>query len=356
MGYTLKELAETVSGEVAGNPERVVSGAAPFELAGPDQITYAGSVKFCRRIRETGAGAVIVPRDFFCDEKDLIRAASPEVAFARILSLLYPQPRPAPGIRPSARIGAGLTCGRDVAVGECAVVGEEVVFEDGVCIGAGCYIGDRVRIGTETVIQPNVTILEDCVIGARVIIHSGTVIGGDGFGYASDGKQHHKITHRGIVQIDDDVEIGSCNTIDRATFGRTWIQRGVKTDNLVHIAHNVQVGEGALLVAQTGISGSVTIGTRAILAGQAGVSQHLHIGDGAIVGPQSGLSKDVDAGDIVTGSPAMPHRTWLKVHSTLPRLPDLVKQVADLRRRLEAMEKQATGKSEEDPGENIPSE
>ena len=356
MGYTLKELAEAVDGELAGRPERVISGAAPFELAGPDQITYAGSVKFCRRILETGAGAVIVPKDFTSDEKDLIRTAFPEVAFARILALLHPQARPAPGVRPSARIGAGLTCGKKVAVGECAVLGEQVICEDRVCIGAGCYIGDRVRIGADTVIQPNVTILDDCVVGARVIIHSGTVIGADGFGYASDGKEYHKITHRGIVQIDDDVEIGSCNTIDRATFGKTWIQRGVKTDNLVHIAHNVQVGEGTLLVAQAGISGSVTIGTRAILAGQVGVSQHLHIGDGAIVGPQSGLGKDVDAGDIVTGSPAMPHRTWLKVHRTLPRLPDLAKQVAELTRRLDALEKQTPAESQGDEGGNTPSE
>ncbi len=356
MGYRLKELAEAVGGELAGNPDRVVSGAAPFELAGPDQITYAGSAKFCRRIHETGAGAVIVPPEFETDEKDLIRTAYPEVAFAKLLALLHPRPRPEPGIRSSARIGAGLTCGKDVAVGECAVIGEQVMLEDRVCIGAGCYIGDRVRIGAETMIHPNVTILDGCVVGARVIVHSGTVIGADGFGYASDGKEHHKIAHRGIVQIDDDVEIGSCNAVDRATFGRTWIQRGVKTDNLVHIAHNVKVGEGTLLVAQAGISGSVTIGTRAILAGQVGISQHLHIGDGAIVGPQSGLAKDVDAGDIVTGSPAMPHRTWLKVHRILPRLPDLAKEIARLRRRLEALETSPPATSEEEDGKNAPAE
>jgi len=349
MGYTLEELARLVGGHVAGDPERVVSGAAPFEQAGPDQITYAADAKFCRRIKETAAGAVIVPDDVSTEAKDLIRTAHPNVAFARVLALFAPPSRPGPGIAASARVGAGFTCGRDVSVGECAVIGEGVTLGDRVCIGAGAYIGDQVFIGDDTLVDPNVTIFERCRVGARVIVHAGSVIGADGFGYASDGETHFKIMHSGTVRIDDDVEIGCLNAIDRATFGTTWIQRGVKTDNLVHIAHNVTVGEGTLLVAQVGVSGSVTIGSRAILAGQVGVAQHLNIGDGAIIGPQSGLGKDAKAGEIVTGSPAMPHRTWLRVHRTLPRLPDLAKQVADLQRRLEALE--TDGQSEPDTGD-----
>lgn len=338
MAYTLEELARQVQGEVVGNPERRIAGAGPFDSSGPEQITWAADKKFCRRILETAAGAVIVPEDFSTEGKDLIRVAHPEVAFAWILALFHPPRRPAPGIRPSARIGEGLTCGRDVSVGECAVVGEGVFLGDRVCIGAGVYIGDGVSIGPDTVIYPNVTILERSRIGARVAIHSGTVIGSDGYGYASDGKVHHKIVHTGIVRIDDDVEIGACNTIDRAKFGETRIGRGVKTDNLVHIAHNVLVGEGTLLVAQAGVAGSVTIGRQAILAGQTGVAPHLNIGDGAIAGPQAGLGKDLEPGQIVYGSPALPYRTWLKVNRALPRLPDLAKQVADLRRRLAALE------------------
>ncbi len=338
MQFTLKEIARQVEGEVAGDPERVVAGAAPFEQAGPEQITFAAGARFCRRIHETGAGVVLVPADFSTEGKDLIRTANPEAAFARVLALFYPPARPAPGIASSARIGAGLSCGKDVSVGECAVIGTGVFLGDRVCIGAGAFIGDEVRIGADTVIQPNVTILDRCRIGARVIVHPGTVIGADGFGYAFDGNQHLKIPHRGTVRIDDDVEIGSCNAIDRGTFGETRIKRGAKTDNLVHIAHNVVVGEGALLVAQVGVSGSVTIGNRAILAGQVGVAQHLKIGDGAIIGPQSGLGKDTEAGEIVTGSPAMPHKTWLRVHRTLPRLPEMAKEIAGLRRRLAALE------------------
>jgi UDP-3-O-[3-hydroxymyristoyl] glucosamine N-acyltransferase len=338
MAYTLEELARQVQGEVVGNPERQIAGAGPFEASGPEQITWAADKKFCRRILETGAGAVLVPEDFSTEGKDLIRVANPEVAFARILALFHPPSRPAPGFCPSARIGDGLTCGRDVSVGECAVIGHGVVLGDRVCIGAGVYIGDGVSIGPESVILPNVTILERCRIGARVIIHSGTVIGADGFGYASDGKAHHKLVHTGIVRIDDDVEIGACNTIDRAKFGETRIGKGVKTDNLVHVAHNVTVGERTLLVAQAGVAGSVTIGNWAIIAGQAAVAPHLTIGDGAIAGPKSGIGKDLEPGQVVYGSPALPYREWLKVNRALPRLPELAKQVADLRRRLDALE------------------
>ncbi len=338
MEFTLQDLAREVDGELIGDPARILSGAGPFETAGPEQITYAAEVKLCRRIHETAAGAVIVPADFSAEGKDLIRAAHPEVAFAKVLALFHPRHRPAPGMASSARIGPGLVCGKDVSIGECAVLGKDVSLGDRVLIGAGVYIGDEVSVGPDTVLQPNVTILDRCRIGARVTIHAGTVIGADGFGYAFDGKRHHKVPHTGIVRIEDDVEIGACNTIDRAKFGATWIKRGVKTDNLVHVAHNVVVGEGTLLVAQAGIAGSVTIGTGAIIAGQVGVAPHLNIGDGAIAGPQSGLGKDLAPGEIVYGSPSMPHRTWLKVNRALPRLPELVKQVAELRRRLASPE------------------
>jgi UDP-3-O-[3-hydroxymyristoyl] glucosamine N-acyltransferase len=348
MARTLQELARHVAGNVVGDPQRVVSGAAPFESADQEQITYAANVKFCRNISQTEAGAVIVPADFTTEERDLIQVSHPEVAFARILALFHPPHRPAPGIAASARIGPGLSCGRDVSVGECAVIGEGVSLGDRVCLGAGVYIGDGVSIGADTIVHPNVTILERCRIGSRVVVHAGTVIGSDGFGYAADEEGHHKIVHTGIVRIDDDVELGACNAIDRAKFDETWIQRGVKTDNLVHVAHNVVVGEDTLLIAQVGIAGSVDIGRRAILAGKVAVAPHVKIGDGAIAGPKSGIGKDLAPGEIVYGSPAMPHRTWLKVHRALPRLPDLVKQVADLRHRLEAMEKSGGPETETD--------
>jgi UDP-3-O-[3-hydroxymyristoyl] glucosamine N-acyltransferase len=201
-----------------------------------------------------------------------------------------------------------------------------------VVIEADVVLGDDVEI------YPNVTIRERCRIGSRVTIHPGTVIGGDGFGFSPDGKRYHKIPHTGIVQIDDDVEIGALNAIDRGTFGRTWIQRGVKTDNLVHVAHNVTVGEDTLLVAQVGIAGSATIGRHAILAGQAGVTGHLTIGDNAVVGPQAGIARSVPEGEVVSGSPEMPHKQWLRVQRILPGLPEIKKQISELEKRISKVE------------------
>jgi len=194
-----------------------------------------------------------------------------------------------------------------------------------------------VVIGDDSVLGPNVTIMERCRIGRRVKINAGTVVGSDGFGFVPDGDIHIKIQHTGIVQIDDDVEIGANSAIDRGTFGKTHICRGVKTDNLVHIAHNVRVGEDTLIVAQVGIAGSTTIGRHAILAGQAGVGQHLTIGDNAIVGPQAGVAKSIDPGAVVSGTYAMPHAIWLRLQRILPGLPAFVKRFERLEKRLKAL-------------------
>jgi UDP-3-O-[3-hydroxymyristoyl] glucosamine N-acyltransferase len=210
-----------------------------------------------------------------------------------------------------------------VFIGAFATVGDRVTIGSDSIIQNGVFIGDDVSIGDEVVIHPNVTIMNACRIGNRVTIHPGTVIGSDGYGFVPDSGSHHKIPQIGIVQIDDDVEIGACNTIDRATFGKTWIQRGVKTDNLVHIAHNVVIGEDSLIVAQVGIAGSTQIGHHAILAGQAGISGHLSIGNHVTVGPMTGVGKPISDGEVVSsGSPSMPHRTWLRVQRVIPGLPE----------------------------------
>lgn len=177
------------------------------------------------------------------------------------------------------------------------------------------------------------------MLGNRVIIHAGSVIGSDGFGFAPDGEMYVKIPHSGMVQIDDDVEIGAGNAIDRATFGRTWIRQGVKTDNLVHIAHNVTVGENTIIVAQVGIAGSTTVGRHVILAGQAGISGHLDIGDNAVVGPQAGIVKSIKPGETVSGTPGMPHKLWLRAQSIVAGLPGMRKKIAELEKRLAVLEK-----------------
>ncbi len=268
---------------------------------------------------------------------------NPQLAFARVLTFFHPHSKPAyftgsGGISSNAYIGKKFVCGKDVSIAPFVVIGNNVVFGDRVTLHPNVVIGDNVAIGNDVQIYPNVTLLERCRIGSRVIIHAGTVIGSDGFGFAPDGEKYYKIPHTGIVQIDDDVEIGAGNTIDRAVFDKTWIQRGVKTDNLVHIAHNVTVGENSVIVAQVGISGSVTIGKHVILAGQAGVAGHLTIGDGATIGPQTGVVRSVPGGKVVSGTLEMPHKLWLRVQRILPNLPELKKKLLEIEKRLNRIE------------------
>lgn len=338
MEIPVVRLGEMIGGEIKGDAGKVICGVAPFEDAENNDITLAGNPKFLKRLNETGAGAVIVPLDCKTDLKTIIRVKNPQVAFAKVLKYFHHPSKPKAGISPKACIGENFLCGNKVSVAPFVVIGDNVSFGNYVEISAGAVICDKVSLGDNVKIYPNVTVLEGCKIGSRVIIHAGTVIGADGFGFAPDGKKYVKIPHTGIVQIDDDVEIGANNTIDRATFGRTWIQRGVKTDNLVQIAHNVTVGEDTVLVAQVGISGSVTIGRHAILAGQAGIAGHLTLGDDVIIGPQAGVAKSVPEGKIVSGSAAIPHNLWLRMQRVLPELPDIKKKVAKLEKRLKKLE------------------
>jgi len=340
---TLAELAELIAGDFKGDGRKIIRGAAPFDAASGDDVTLAGDARFLKRLADCRAGAVIVPQGTEGDRAGLIRAANPQAAFTKVLSFFYPLRRSAAGISPQARIGRNLVCGLDAAIAPFAVVGEDVVMGDRADIRSHVVLGDGVVIGDDVTVFPNVTVLERCRIGSRVIIQSGTVIGSDGFGYAPEGKAYRKIPHTGIVQIDDDVEIGAGNTIDRATFGRTWIQRGVKTDNLVHIAHNVTVGEDTVLVAQVGISGSVTVGRHVIMAGQAGIAGHIEIGDDAIVGPRCGVAKSVPSGAVMSGAPEMPHKTWLRVQRVMPQLPDIKKKIDALEKRVQALEEGKSG-------------
>ena len=339
MRITISKIATLVQGNIIGDAEKLISGAAPFELAGENEITVAGSAKYLKKIGNCQAAAVIVPRNTGPGANNFIEVDNPMVAFAKVLQYFHPRIQPQAGIHPGAEIGEKFICGQGVTVGPKAVIGRRVTVGDRVWLHPGVILGDSVAVGDDVVIYPNVTILERCIIGNRVIIHAGTVIGSDGFGFAPDGNCYHKIPHTGIVQIDDDVEIGANNTIDRATFGKTHIGRGVKTDNLVQIAHNVRVGENTVLVAQVGISGSVTIGKNAVLAGQAGVAGHLTIGDGATVGPQTGVGKPVPDGQIVSsGIPQMPHKIWLRVQRLIPKLPEFSKRLSGLEKRFKRFE------------------
>ena len=338
MEMSLAGLNKVVKGKISGDPEKMIRGIAPFDAAASHDITFADSPKLLKVIGNTHAGAVIVPLEFDRDvSTNLIRSKNPRLAFARIMQLFYPPSRSFQGVSPHAHIGRNVSLGEDVTVGPAAVLQNNVTIGSRVTIHPQVVIGDGVHIGDDVEIYPQVTVLDRCVIGSRVIIHAGTVIGSDGFGFVRDGEKHYKIPQLGIVQIDDDVEIGACCTIDRAMFGKTWIGQGVKTDNHVHIAHNVTVGENTLIVGQVGIAGSAKIGKNVILAGQAGIAGHITIGDGVTVGPQAGVTRPVANGEVVSGTPEMPHRLWLRVSQMIPKLPELRKKVADLEKRLDAL-------------------
>jgi UDP-3-O-[3-hydroxymyristoyl] glucosamine N-acyltransferase len=335
---TLGELARLVGGELQGDSELRVSGVAGLEEAQINQLSFVVGPKYLPLARASEAGALIVPPKLRDINKPLIITDNPYLAFAKILSLFTPKPRPPLGVSSKAHIGAEVKLGDSVSIQPNVYVGDSTVLGDRVSLHGGVYIGSEVCIGHDTILYPNVTILDRCIIGDRVTIHSGTVVGSDGFGFAQDGNSYFKIPQVGIVQIDDDVEIGANCTIDRATMGKTWIQRGVKIDNLVQIAHNVVVGEDGIIVAQVGISGSTKVGKNVILAGQVGVTGHLEIGDNVRVGAQSGIAKSIPPGQTVSGSPAISHRDWLKNCQILSRLPELRKKILNLEKRLAAIE------------------
>ncbi|NNG00657.1 MAG: UDP-3-O-(3-hydroxymyristoyl)glucosamine N-acyltransferase [Desulfobacteraceae bacterium] len=334
MTITIQEITELVDGRFTGPENLPITGAAPFAQAAAGEITYAVKPELLRNLESTHASAVFVPSHYQDNSERLVFVDNPELAFARTLSLFSPRHRPDPGIHPQATVSRSADIAGDVFIGPAVTIGDHVIIGRGSVLMGNSYLGDRVSIGEDALVYPNTTILAGCRIGNRVIIHAGTVIGSDGFGYAKDNDSYVKIPHTGIVQVGDDVEIGAGNTIDRATFGKTWIKNGVKTDNLVHIAHNVVVGENTIIIAQAGIAGSVRVGKNVIIAGQSGISDHTSIGDNAVVGPQSGVAKSVPGGEVVFGSEAMPHKIWLRVQRIMPRLPELKKKIAQLEKQL----------------------
>lgn len=343
MKFILNDLSEMIKGQVLGNGQIEITGVSSFWEATCQDITFAVDSKFLNRLNKTRAGAVIVPWNFsgFNPETlacSLVRSNDPKLHFFRILELFHPVKTPEPLICANAFIGKNAAMGKDVTVDPNVFIGNNVKLGDRVHLMPGVFVGNDVSIGNDTIIKPNVTIMDKTRIGQGVIIHSGTVIGSDGFGFTPSRGIHEKLIHAGFVQIDDYVEIGACNTIDRGTLGRTWIGQGVKTDNLVHIAHNVTIGENTLIVAQAGIAGSATLGKNVIVAGKAGISGHLTVGDSAIVGPGAGVLSDVPPGEIVSGIPQMPHKQWLKVGRIIPRLPELRKRLLALEKRVETRE------------------
>jgi len=338
---SLQELAELVGGQLDGDPAIQIQRAAPITEAQAGDITFLTDDKPAPMIQQTGASAVIVEKDFADNSKPLIRVADPLESFLLICRHLHPpKPRRVVGVHAASCVDPTATLAPDCNVFQFASVGEGAAIGPETDIGAGSYIGARCRIGSGVLIHPNVTIYDDTIIGDRVIIHSGTAIGTDGFGFRLRDGRHEKIPQMGHVEIGDDVEIGSCTTIDRATFGVTSIGRGTKIDNQVMIAHNCRIGEHCLIVSQVGLAGSCKLGDYVVLAGQVGVVDHTSIGDKAVIGAQSGVTKNVPAGEIVLGSPAAPAKDTKRVWMSLTRLPELKVRIRKLEQRLGKLEDQ----------------
>jgi UDP-3-O-[3-hydroxymyristoyl] glucosamine N-acyltransferase len=335
VSFTLQKLASLSGGELVGDPKLEITGAASLAEATSGEISFFGDRKYIGQLRKTRASAVFVPTDF--DEPlaaAQVRVSNPTKAFEQLVLKFAPKPITfAAGIHPSAIVGSNVRLGERVSIQPHAVIEEGSKIGDDTVIGAGSYIGHETLIGSACVIYPLVTIRERSRIGSRVIIHSGAVIGADGFGFEMvDGRQE-KIQQLGIVQIDDDVEIGANTTIDRARFGRTWIQEGAKIDNLVQVAHNVVIGKNTVIAAQTGIAGSVRIGQRVLIGGQVGIIGHIEIGDGTAIGAQSGISKSIPDG-VWFGSPAVPLAAAQRQIAWIHRLGKLFARVKEIEKKL----------------------
>jgi UDP-3-O-[3-hydroxymyristoyl] glucosamine N-acyltransferase len=342
----LRDLAEYVGGRIIGDGTVTIFRVSPIEEAGPGDITFLANPRYARFIPGSKASAIIVAPQVVCSEvakpgQGFLEVAQPYVAFAKILQLFAPATEYRQEIAPSAHIDPTAKVGHDVSLYPNVYVGKLAQIGDRSVLLPGVFVGDRVEIGSDCVLHPNVVVRDGCRVGSRVILHAGVVIGSDGFGYAGSGEDRIKIPQVGVVEVEDDVEIGANTTIDRATLGRTLIARGAKIDNLVQIAHNVTVGPNSVIAAQAGVAGSTKLGKNVTLAGQVGVVNHIEIGDGAVIGPQSGVPQSVPAGALLSGGIGVaPHHEWLKVMTLLPQLPRLWslvrrldKQVAQLANR-----------------------
>ncbi|WP_134089562.1 UDP-3-O-(3-hydroxymyristoyl)glucosamine N-acyltransferase [Olivibacter sp. XZL3] len=337
MQFTAKQISEIVDGSIEGDGDVVVSRVEKIEEASQGGLTFLANPKYESYLYTTGASIIIVNNDLVVEEPmsaTLIRVRNAYTAITLLLEQYNKFRLHKTGIEAPSYIHPSAKLGEDVYVGAFAYIGNEVVLGDNVSIYPQVYIGDNVTIGAGSILFPGVKVYHDCVLGKNVVVHSGTVIGSDGFGFApqEDGT-YRKISQIGNVVIEDDVEIGSNSTIDRATMGHTTIKKGVKLDNLIQLAHNVEVGENSVIAAQTGISGSTKIGKNVVLGGQVGAVGHITIADGSQVQAQSGINRSIESPGLKwAGTPASQFQNQMRTQVVLQRLPDL-------ERRLDQIEK-----------------
>lgn len=343
----LYEIAKVISGEIIGNKETEILGLSPINDITRDFVVYAEGEENLRLAEQSQASAIVVGRAVQASSKPLIQVEKPMEAFIQLLTFFYPPKSPLPGIHKTAIIAEDVLLGRDVSIGPYAVIESGSVIGDYCIIKAHVVIGHQVKIGAHSVLHPNVTIYDRCELGERVTIHAGSVIGSDGFGYIYREGQHRKIPHVGHVVIEKDVEIGASTVIDRATLGITLIGEGTKIDNLVQIAHSVELGKHNILCAFTGVAGSTVTGDNVVLAAGVGISDHVRIDEGVIVAARSGVpsKKHLHKNNIYLGNPARPREKAMEIEFSNTRLPwmrkkqqVILEKIASLEKRLHQLE------------------
>jgi UDP-3-O-[3-hydroxymyristoyl] glucosamine N-acyltransferase len=342
MRVTVRDIAGVVGGSVVGDADQVITGISSLTEAAAGDISFLANQKYAPYLAETKATAVLVASAQETGRPGPVQivVANPDYAFATVVATFGPKTVPPPlGVHPTAVVGERVRFGADVAIGAYVVIGDDAHIGDHTVLYPHVYVGNETRIGASCLIYPQVSIRERCRLGDRVIIHSGAVVGSDGFGYSTVEGVHHKIPQVGVVVIEDDVEIGANTAIDRARFGKTAIGKGTKIDNLVQIAHNVEIGRHCFLVSQAGVAGSTRLGNHVTLAGQSGLAGHLTIGDQAVVTGQSGVSKSVPPKMVVRGSPAQEFKTAQATEIAVRRLPNTQAQVKELLARVAELEK-----------------
>jgi UDP-3-O-[3-hydroxymyristoyl] glucosamine N-acyltransferase len=335
VAFTVRELAELVQGEVIGDGDQIVQAARPLSDASAGDITFLEDERFLHRFHVSGAVAAVVSHAIPVNGKTMLRVKEPLMAFIAIVEKMHPRPTPVfAGIHPTAQIHPSAKLAPDVAVGHHAVVGEGCSIGPRSKIHAGVVVGNHCRFGEDVIIYPNVVFYDGCILGNRIIIHANAVIGADGFGYRTVQGRHVKVPQLGHIEIADDVEIGACTTIDRATFGATRIGTGTKIDNLVMIGHNCQIGRHNLFVSQVGIAGSCTTGDYVVMAGQVGIADHIHIGDRTLLGAKCGVHKDVPADQRMLGAPATPDKEQMRIMMSLEKLPEIRRDLKRIKHHL----------------------
>lgn len=340
MKKTVQELAAFLGGMVIGNGDAVIEDVKGLAEAGRQDITFAVD-PYTEYLPQVHAGAVIVEKEVPAGDNTLVVVENPRLAFSQLLVLFHPRQSVASGIHPTAIIDDSAVIGKDTAVMAYAVIGKNVKIGDHCTIYPSVFIGDNVTIGNGTTIYPGAVIHENCVLGQRDVIRAHAVIGGEGFGFATENGKHTRIPQIGNVEIGDDVEIGACTCIDNATLGSTKVARGTKVDNLVHLGHNVEIGEDCFIIAQTGIAGSTKAGNHVIFAGQTGCTGHITIGDNAVFAGKTGITGNIKGGQVYAGFPARPHMEWSRTQVYLKHLPEMAKTIKALEKKIAELEKKA---------------